>query len=90
MGGGGQECLVSERGLGEESSGRRESRSGLERRVRRISAAKQATKIPARQEDTRMVRAMTSMGGESGEESRRVGVVLGGNCGKPRMDSRKD
>jgi hypothetical protein len=41
------------------SRGNSESRSGLVRRARRISTAKQAMKMPARQEETRMVRART-------------------------------
>jgi hypothetical protein len=39
------------------SSGNNESRSGLDRRERRSSIAKQTMKIPARQEETRIVRA---------------------------------
>jgi hypothetical protein len=49
--------------------------------------AKQAMKIPARQEDTRMVRARTFMGG-SAEKSREEPGVLGGNSQNPRMDYR--
>jgi hypothetical protein len=44
------------------SRGSSESRSGLVRRERRISAAKHAMKIPARHEDIRMVRARTFIG----------------------------
>jgi len=43
------------------SSGSNESLSGLERRARRTSIEKHAIKIPARQEDTRMVRVRTFM-----------------------------
>ncbi len=48
-------------GIGTRSRGSRESRSGLERRDRPRSAAKQAMKIPVRQAETRTVRAMTFM-----------------------------
>ena len=47
---------------GASSSGSSEARSMLERRLRRDSMAKQTTKMPAKHELTRMVRARTSMG----------------------------
>ena len=48
---------------GEISRGRSESRSRLRRLDRKASAAKQITKIPARQELTRMVTARTFTAG---------------------------
>ena len=48
---------------GPESSGSSESRSGLLRRERRTSIAKQAMKIPAKHAETRMVSANTFMNG---------------------------
>jgi len=56
------------------SRGSRESRSGLEFRARRTSIAKQAMKMPARQEETRMVSAMTFKG-RKGSRAFWVGLV---------------
>ena len=59
------------------SSGSKESLSGLERRARRTSMEKHAIKIPARQEDTKIVSVRTVMAVDATTDGAWLGNLRG-------------